>query len=120
MMYIKFIILRFYIYFIFSFFKFNALKPEFAFIFFNAKRDELVTKGTFNEMWFEGCNEMKKVSSCHKGMSKLFESQKKVLGLTRVNFCFYTGSTLSQLGSVKLGKCIISFSDPDSDEKILV
>ena len=82
MMYIKFVILRFYIYFNFSFFKFNALEPEFAFIVFNAKRDGLVTEGTFNEMWFEGCNEMKKVSSCHKGMSKLSESQNKVLGLT--------------------------------------
>ena len=83
-MYIKFVILRFYIYFIFnfSFFKFNALEPEFAFIFFNVKRDGLVTEGTFNEMWFEGCNEMKKMSSCHKDTSKLSESQNKVLGLT--------------------------------------
>ena len=86
-MYIKFIILRVYIYFIFSFFffEFNALEPEFAFIyiyFFQCKRDGLVTEGTFNEMWFEGCNEMKKMSSCHKDTSKLSESQNKVLGLT--------------------------------------
>ena len=111
MMYIKFVILRFYIY--FSLFKFNALESEVAFVFFNAKRGGLVTEGTFNEMCFEGCNEMKKVSSCHKGRSKLSESQNKVLGLTRVNSCFYTGTTLPQRGNIKLRKCIISFSDSE-------
>lgn len=68
----------------------NALKPEFALIFFSAKRDGLVTEITFNEMWSEDCNEMKKVSSCQKDMSKLSESQNKVLGLTRVNSFFFT------------------------------
>ena len=113
-MYIKFVTLRFYICFIFnfSFFKFNTLEPEFALLFFKAKRDGLVTGGTFNEVWFEGCGEMKNVSSCHKGISKLSESQNKVLGLTQVNSYFYTGSTLPQRGNIKLRKCIISSSDP--------
>jgi hypothetical protein len=84
------------------FFNVSALKPEFAPIFFSAKRDGLVTEDTFNEMWFEGCNEMKKVSSCLKGTSKLFDSENKVLGLTRVISHFYIGSTLSQRGNGRL------------------
>jgi group II intron reverse transcriptase/maturase len=92
-------------------FKVNALEPEFAFFIFCAKRGGLVTEDTFNEMCFEGCNEMKKVSSCHKDMSKLSVSQSK-LGLTRVNSCFNTGSTLPQRDNNKLRECIISFSDP--------
>jgi hypothetical protein len=53
---------------------------------------------------------MKKMSSCHKGMSKLSKSQNKVLGLTRVNSFFYMGLTLSQHDNNKARKCIISFS----------
>lgn len=51
-MYINIDILWFYSYFIYdiSFFKVNALEPEFAFRFFNAKRDGSVTGGTFNEV----------------------------------------------------------------------
>lgn len=66
----------FYSYFVYdiSFFKVNAFEPEFTSRFFDVKRDGLVTGSIFNEMWFEGCNEMKKVSSCHKDMSKLSES----------------------------------------------
>lgn len=113
-MYINIDILWFYTYFTYniSFFKVNALEPEFASRSFNAKRDGLVTGLTFNEVWFEGCNEMKKVSSCHKGMSKLSESQNKVLGLTQVNSYFYTGSTLPQCDNDMLRECIFSFSDP--------
>jgi hypothetical protein len=112
-MYINFNTLNFYKYLFFnvSFFKVNALEPEFAFFIFFAKRGGLVTEGTFYEMCFEGCNEMKKVSSCHKDMSKLSVSQSK-LGLTRVNSCFNTGSTLPQRDNNKLRECIISFSDP--------
>lgn len=94
------------------FFKVNALEPEFASRSFNAKRDGLVTGGTFNEVWFEGCNKMKKVSSCHRGMSKLSESQNRVLGLTQVNSYLYTGSTLLQRDNDMLRECIFSFSDP--------
>ena len=113
-MYINIDILRFYSYFTYdiSFFKVNALEPEFASRSFNAKRDGLVTGGTFNEVWFEGCNKMKKVSSCHKGMSKLSESQNRVLGLTQVNSYLYTGSTLPQRDNDMLRECIFSFSDP--------
>lgn len=114
-MYINFNILRFYSYFTvgISFLKkINALELEFASRSFNAKRDGLVTGSTFNEVWFEGCNEMKKVPSCHKGRSKLSESQNRVLGLTQVNFYFYTGSTLPQRGDDMLRVCIFSFSDP--------
>jgi hypothetical protein len=114
-MYINTDILWFYSYFIYniSFFKVNALEPEFASRLFNAKRDGLVTEGTFNEVWFEGCNKMKKVSSCHKGMSKLSASQNKLLGLTQVNSYFYTGSTLPCHDNDMLRKCIFSFSDPE-------
>lgn len=112
-MYINIDTLQFYIYFIYdiSFFKVNALEPEFASKSFNARRDGLVTKGTFNEMLFEGRNEMKKVSSCHKGMSKLSESQNRVLGLTQVNSYFYTGSTLPQRDKEMLRGWFSSFSE---------
>jgi len=114
-MYINIDIFQFYSYFIYdiSFFKVNALEPEFASRSFNAKRDGLVTGGTFNEVCFEGCNEMKKVSSCHKDMSKLSESHNRVLGLTQVNSYFYTGPTLPQRDNDMLRECIFSFSDPE-------
>lgn len=110
-------ILRFYqIYLAFNIYFFPKLmhsNQNLLIYFFSAKRDGLVTEFTFNKMWTEGCNEMKKMSSCHKGMSKLSESQNQVLSLTRVNSFFYTGSTLPQHDNNKLRKCIISFSGPE-------
>ena len=112
-MYISIDILRFYTYITcnISCVKVNILKPEFAFVFFNAKRDGLVTKSTSNELLFESCNRMKKIPSCHKGMSKLSKSYNKFLGLTQVNFHFYTGSTLPQRDNDMLRECIVSFFD---------
>lgn len=71
-MFIKLVILRFYTY--FSLFKFNVIKLKIVFVFFDAKRDRLVTEGTFNEMYFEDCKKMKKVLSHYKCRSKLSKS----------------------------------------------
>lgn len=54
---------------------------------------------------------MKKMSSCHRDMSKLSESYNKVLGLTQVNFYFNAGSTLPRRDNIMLRKCIISSSN---------
>ena len=77
-MYINFNKINFYL----DLFKVNALEPESVFIILITERGGLVTGGTSNEVCFEGCNEMKKVSSCQRGMSKLSVSQFKNKGLT--------------------------------------
>lgn len=102
-MYINFNIINFY------FFKINALESESIFKIVFIKRGGLVTESISNEIYSEGCNEMKKVSSCHKDINKLSESQYKSKGLTRVNFCYNTGSTLPPRDSNKLRGCIFSF-----------
>jgi RNA-directed DNA polymerase len=104
-----------YLFFFFSF-KVNALKPESVvylfFIILCTERDGLVTGSTLNEVCFEGCSKMKKMSSCQRGMSTLSVSLYKSKGLTQVNSYFKTGSTLLQRDNRKLRKCIFSFSDP--------
>lgn len=107
-MYINFNIINFYLY----FFKVNALESESVSIISYTERVGLVTGNMSNEICFEGCNEMKKVSSCQRGMSKLSESQCNNIGLTRVNSYYKTGPTLLQHGNKKLRECIFSFSDP--------
>ena len=100
-MYIKFII-----------FKFNTFKSGSVFIILFAERGGLVTEGAFNEMFFEGCNEMKKESSCQRDLSKLSVSLYEYKSVTQVNFYYKTGPTLPQHDSKKLRECVYSFSDP--------
>lgn len=107
-MYINFNIINFHFY----FFKVNALEPESVYIILFTERDGLVTGDMSNEICSEGCNEMKKMPSCQRGMSKLSESQYKSKGLMQVNSCYKTGPTLPQHDSKKLKECIFSFSDP--------
>ena len=82
-----------------------------CFIMLYTERVGLVTRGTFNDVYFEGCNEMKKVSSCQKDTSKLSLSLYRSKGVTRVNFYSKTGPTLPQRVNIKLRECIFSFSD---------
>ena len=63
-------------------------------------------------MYLEGCNKMKKVSSCQIDMSKLSLSPYKSKGVTRVNFYSKTGLTIPQRDNKKLRECVFSFSDP--------
>lgn len=93
-------------------FKVNALKLESVFTILFTERGGLVTGGIFNEMWFEGCNKMTKVSSCQRDMSKLSISQCKSKGLMQMNSCYKTGTTLPQRDNKKLRGCTFSFSDP--------
>ena len=58
------------------------------FVLLYTERVGLVTGGTFNEVYLEGCNKMKKVLSCQTDMSKLSLSHYKSKGVTRVNFLF--------------------------------
>ena len=112
-MYVNFNITNFYLYFCnYNVFKVNALKLESVFVISCIERGGLVTGGTSNEVCFEGCNKMKKLSSWQKGMSKLSVSQYKSKGLTRVNSYYKTGPTLPQRANKKLRECIFSFSDP--------
>ena len=114
-MYINFNLTNIYLDLFFSFivFKINALEPESVFVVLYAERDGLATGGASNEVYFEGCSEMKKMSSCQKDMSKLCASPYDSKGVTQVNSCFKTGPTLPQRDNNMLRKCIFSFSDPE-------
>jgi RNA-directed DNA polymerase len=92
-------------------FKVNALEPKTVFVILHTERDGLATGGISNEVCFEGCSKMKKISSCRKDMSKLSVSQNKRKCLTQVNSYYQAGSTLPQHDNCKLRECIISFSD---------
>lgn len=56
------------------------------FVLLYTERVGLVTGDTFNEMYFEGCNKMKKVLSHHTDISKLSLSSYKSKGVTASEF----------------------------------
>lgn len=92
-------------------FKLMHSNQNLYFVLLYTERVGLVTGGTFNEVYFEGCNKIKKVSSCQADMSKLSLSPCKSKGVTRVNFYSKTGPTLPQHDNKKLRECVFSFSD---------
>jgi hypothetical protein len=52
-------------------FKLIHLNQNLYFVLLHTERVELVIESISNVVYFEGCNKIKKVSSCHTGMSKL-------------------------------------------------
>lgn len=105
--------LHIFFFFSFTIFKINVLKPECIFTVLYIKRDGLATGSTSNEVCFEGCSKMKKISSCQKDMSKLSVSSYNSKSVTQVNSCYKMGPTLPQRDNKKLRECIFSFSDSE-------
>jgi hypothetical protein len=73
----------------------------------------LATEIMSNEICFEGCSKMKKVSSRLRDTNKLSVGRFKIEGLTKMNCYFKTGSTLPQLLDFKLRIGISGFFDPE-------